>query len=234
MRKLIFLLVFLPCLTIAQTGQKNFIDQNYIEVTGKSEMEIVPDLIYLKILINEKDIKSKLTLSEREKLMIETLKQIGIDISKDLSIKDMSSNFKFYLLTKNDILLSKEYQLLVRDGKTASKIFVELEKIGISNVSIDRLDNSKIENFRKEIKVDAIKAAQNKAQSLASALNQNIGRAIYVQEVVQNFGNGIPGASNSIIVRGYASEIYGSNAQPDIDFEKIKLEYSILCRFELK
>ena len=234
MRKLIFLLVFLPCLTFAQTGQKNFIDQNYIEVTGKSEMEIVPDLIYLKIFLNEKDNKSKLPLSEREQIMIETLKEIGIDISKDLSIKDMSSNFKFYLLTKNDILLSKEYQLLVRDGKTASKVFVELEKIGISNVSIDRLDNSNIENFRKEIKVEAIKAAQDKAQSLACALNQNIGRAIYVQEVVQNFGNGIPGASNSIIVRGVSSAIYGSNAQPEIDFEKIKLEYSILCRFELK
>jgi len=234
MRKLIFLLAFLPYLSIAQTGQKNFIDQNYIEVTGKSEMEIVPDLIYLKIFINEKDAKSKLPLSEREKLLFETLKQIGINISKDLSIKDMSSNFKYYLLSKNDILLSKEYQLLVRDGKTASKVFVELEKIGISNVSIDRLDNSKIENLRKEVKVDAIKAAQNKAQSLALALNQNIGRAIYVQEFVQNFGNGVPGTSNSIIVRGYATEISGSNAQPDIDFEKIKLEYSILCRFELK
>ncbi|MDD4993748.1 MAG: SIMPL domain-containing protein [Paludibacter sp.] len=234
MRKLIFLLVFLPCLTFAQTGQKNFIDQNYIEVTGKSEMEIIPDLIYLKIFLNEKDNKSKLPLSEREQIMIETLKGIGVDISKDLSIKDMSSNYKFYLLTKNDILLSKEYQLLVKDGKTASKVFVELEKIGISNVSIDRLDNSKIENFRKEVKIDAIKAAQNKAQSLATALNQNIGRAIYVQEVVQNFGNGAPGASNSIIVRGVSSTIYGSNAQPEIDFEKIKLEYSILCRFELK
>ena len=235
MKKHLFLLLFLPCLMIAQTGQKNFIDQNYIEVTGKSEMEIVPDLIFLKIFINEKDNKNiKLSLSEREEKMISTLKEIGIDTSKDLSIKDMSSNFKYYLLTKNDILLSKEYQLLVRDGKTASKVFIELEKTGISNVSIDKLDNSNMENYRKEVKIDAIKAARIKAQSLATSINQSIGRAIYVQEVEQNFKNGGQSYSNSIMIRGVSSEIYGSNAQPDIDFEKIKIDYSILCRFELK
>lgn len=234
MRKIIFLLLLLPYFAFAQTGQKNFIDQNFIEVTGKSEMEITPNLIYLKIFLNEKDNKSKLSLAERENIMISTLKEIGIDISTDLSIKDMSSNFKYYLLTKNDILLSKEYQLLVRDGKTASKVFIELEKIGISNVSIDRLDNSNIENFRKEVKVDAVKAAKNKAESLATALNQSIGRAIYIQEVEHNFGNGIPGTSNSIMIRGVSSQIYGANAQPDIHFEKMKIEYSILCRFELK
>ena len=234
MRKIICLLLLLPCLTFAQSGQKNFIDQNFIEVTGKSEMEITPNLIYLKIFINEKDNKSKLPLSERENIMISTLKEIGIDTSKDLSIKDMSSNFKYYLFTKNDILLSKEYQLLVKDGKTASRVFIELEKIGISNISIDRLDNSNLEKYRKEVKIDAIKAAKDKAESLATALNQGIGRAIYIQEVEQNFKNGVPGASNSIMIRGVSTELYGSSTQPDIDFEKIKIEYSILCRFELK
>ena len=98
MRKIIGFLVLLPCLLFAQTGQKNFIDQNFIEVTGKSEMEITPDLIYLKIFINEKDGKSKLSLPEREKTMISVLKEIGVDVTKDLTIKDMSSNFKFYFL----------------------------------------------------------------------------------------------------------------------------------------
>ena len=37
--------------------EKNYIDQPYIEVTGKAEMEVVPDEIYLRIVINEKDNK---------------------------------------------------------------------------------------------------------------------------------------------------------------------------------
>jgi uncharacterized protein len=232
MRKIFFLLLLTPFLANAQMGEKNFIDQNYIEVTGRSEMEITPDLIYIKILINEKDNKNKTPLTDRESAMISKLKDIGIDLNKDLLVKDISSNFKYYWLAKNEILLSKEYQLVVRDGKTAGKVFIELEKIGISNVSIEKLDNSNIEKFREEVKIDAIKAAREKAEALVNAIAQNIGRAIYIQEVGNNFYGGTAGESNSILIRG-SSSLYGSE-KPEIDFEKIKLEYSIICRFELK
>jgi uncharacterized protein len=182
MKKLLLVLLVIPFLTYGQTGDKNFIDQNYIEVIGNSVMEFSPDLIYIKILINEKDNKTKIFIADRENVMISKLKEIGIDINKDLLIKDISSNFKYYWLTKSEILLAKEYQLLVRDGKTASKVFIELENIGISNVTIDRLDNSNIQKYRKEVKIDAIKAAKEKAESLATAIGQSTGRAIYIQE----------------------------------------------------
>jgi uncharacterized protein len=234
MRQILLFLLLTPFLTNAQTGDKNFIDQNYIEVTGSSEIRITPDLIYIKILINEKDNKNKAPLADRENAMISKLKEIGIDVNKDLLIKDISSNFKYYWLTKTEILLSKEYELIVRDGKTTSRVFIELEKIGVSNVSIERLDNSNIEKFKKEVKVGAIKAAREKAESLTNAIGQNIGRAIYVQELENNHRGGTPGTSNSIMIRG-ASSIYGSRApEPEMDFEKIVLEYSIMCRFELK
>lgn len=232
---LIGLLVLISTGISAQSGDKNFIDQNYIEVIGKSEMEISPDLIYLKVLLNEKDTKNKISVPELEAKMIEKLKGIGIDLAKDLLIKDISSNFKYYLLTRNEILLSKEYQVLVHDGKTASQVFLELEQIGISNVSIDRLENSNIIQFRKDVKVNAIKAAKEKAESLSLALNQTIGRALFIQELDNNLND--TRSSNSIMIRGVSSAIYGSKASSpdlDFDFEKIKIEYSILCRFELK
>ncbi|NBW36439.1 MAG: DUF541 domain-containing protein [Cytophagia bacterium] len=235
MKNLLLVLLTIPFLSYGQTGDKNFIDQNYIEVTGNSEMEISPDLIYIKILINEKDNKNKTSLSERENTMISKLKEIGIDINKDLLIKDISSNFKFYWLTKSEILLAKEYQLLVRDGKTASKVFIELENIGISSVTIDRLDNSNIQKYRKEVKIDAIKAAKEKAELLATAIGQSTGRAIHIQELE----GAAPNVSNRIMIRGASSlsnsSFYGSRSpEADIDFEKIRLEYSIICRFELK
>jgi uncharacterized protein len=233
MKNLLFgLALLISIFASAQNGDKNFIDQNYIEVIGKSEMEISPDLIYLKILINEKDSKNKISAAELEKQMADKLKEIGIDVSKDLSVKDISSNFKNYLLTKNDILLSKEFELLVRDAKTAGKVFIELEKIDISNISIDRLENSKIIEFRKEVKINAIKAAKEKAQFLSMAIGQDVGRAIFVQELENRNQSNFN--SNSIMVRGNASSYKYESKDLDIDFEKIKLEYSILCRFELK
>jgi uncharacterized protein len=227
------LLLFTSSLLIAQTGEKNFIDQNYIEVLGKSDMEIAPDEIYIKILLNEKDFKGK-SLSETEKAMFVKLNELGFDLSKDLSIKDIISNFQYYWFMKADILLSKEYQLLVHDGKKAGIVFTELQKLGISNVLIDRLENSKIIEYRRDVKIAAIKAAHEKAKELSIAINQDIGRAIYIQEYDPDY-SASEGKVTRMKVKNYAnSAIYGSRAEPDIEFEKIRLEYSIVARFELK
>ncbi|MGE5409973.1 MAG: hypothetical protein ACM3MI_03360, partial [Clostridiales bacterium] len=83
MRKLFIALLMVVSISVfAQTGEKNFIDQNYIEVIGKSEMEITPDLIYLKVILNEKDNKNKITISDLESQMIQKLEKIGIDVKK--------------------------------------------------------------------------------------------------------------------------------------------------------
>ena len=220
-------LCLMPLLTSAQMGEKNFIDQNYIEVTGKAEMEIIPDEIYIRVLIDEADNKNKTALEDRERQMMKSLEKLGIDIKKDVLIKDMTSNFKDYLLRKNDILRAKEYQVLVRDGKTAAEVFMELEKIGISNVNIERLESSEMEKYRREVKIEAVKQAREKAADLAMAIYQDIGRAIYIQEI--DFGFRRPMMANS------AMEMKSADAKSyDIDFEKIHIEYSILCRFELK
>ncbi|MBK7869290.1 MAG: SIMPL domain-containing protein [Saprospiraceae bacterium] len=142
------------------------------------------------------------------------------------------SNFKSYWLQKTDILLSKEYQLLVQSAQTAGKVFVELEKIGISNISIERLNHSQIEQFRQEVKINAIKAAKDKAQALAAAIDQSVGKALYVQELDNQF---YPvNAVSNIAIRGFSSLNQEGKSTPNIDFEKIKLEYAILVRFELK
>jgi hypothetical protein len=217
----------------AQAGDKNFIDQNYIEVIGKAEMEIVPDEIYLKILLDEKDNKNKVPVQELEQLMIRKLEEVGVDMKNDLLIKDITSNFKDYILSKNKIFLSKEYQVLVHDGKTASRVFVGLEEIGISNISIEKLEHSQIVEYRKEVKINAIKAAREKASALSNAIDQEVGRAIYIQEM-EDYGSYRPAnMANSFTLK--RSSDAGSNVEfSDVDFEKIRLEYSILCRFELK
>jgi uncharacterized protein len=238
MKKLAIVLFLFSCLPLfAQTGVKNFIDQNYIEVTGKSTMEVSPDEIYIKIFLNEKEIKSK-TLAEVEKSMFGKFTEMGFDLSKDLAIKDLISNFQHYWLAKSDILLSKQYQLLVHDAKTAGKVFMELQKLGISNVSVDRVENSKITEYRRDVKVAAIKAAQEKAKVLALAINQDLGRAIYIQEVEYNadITNALSGKVSGIRIRGYSNTVLSepSAPDPDIEFEKIPLEYNIIVRFELK
>lgn len=223
---LLFVSSFLSA--IAQSGEKNFIDQNYIEVTGKAEMQIAPDLIYLKIRLSERD-KGKPQLPDVEKKMIDKLQEIGADTKKDLSVGDQLSRFRAKAFS-TDIVISKEYLLTVHDAKTANRVFLELEKLEISNVSIDHLDHTKMLEYRRELKINAIKAAKEKAEGLTKAINQNIGRAIFIQEL-----ENLPVfTSNNIRVRGVASYASEAKQEVDVDFEKIKLEYAILTRFELK
>jgi len=221
---------------LAQTGEKNFIDQNYIEVTGKAELEISPDMIYVKIVLSDKDNKEKLALPEIERRMINILSEIGVDVNKDLSLIDFASNLKSYWL-KSNVTLKKQYQLTVHDAKTLQEIFFEFQKLGISNVSVEKLDHSKIEQYRKDVKVSAIKAAKEKAELLAIALNQDIGKALYIQEV-DNLKpilyGGTYGAASNVVIRGYSSTSSSNSTSTEIEFEKINVESTILVRFELK
>lgn len=219
----------------AQELSKNFIDVNYIEVTANAEKEVVPNRIYLRIFINEKDFKNQ-SLAQIEKSMLNKLQGMGIETTKDLSIKDIVSNFKQYWILKNDVVLSKEYQLLVREANLAGKVFLELEKIGISNVSIEKLDHSDMEKYRQEVKMDAIKKAKSNAKLLAESIGQYAGRAIHIVDqtnmyhpnnyMLQGRMAGINVKSNTIVDDAVS--------EPNIEFEKIKFESTVTVKFELR
>lgn len=237
MKKLIIgLLLSASVVGFAQTGEKNFIDQNYIEVTGKAELEIVPDMIYLKIILSDKDNKDRLSLPEIEKRVINKLSELDIDVNKDLSLMNFMSGLKSDWF-KTNVALKKQYQLIVRNTKTLQKVFFEFQNLGISTVSIEKLDHSNIEQYRKDVKVSAVKVAKEKAEMLAVALNQKIGKAIYVQELDIAYQN----VSSNVFVRGIGSNLkYSSNSAAadeagiDIEFEKIKVEGKFLVRFTLE
>jgi uncharacterized protein len=228
--KTIYIIAILLSSTFLLSAQieKNFIDQNYIEVTGKAQMDISPDIFYVQIQISEKDSKSKISIDESEKAMIAKLKEIGIDMNKDLSVNDLSSSFQKHLIGKADINVSKEYVLTVHNTNTLFKVFTGLESVGISNSRLLKVESSKIIEYRNEVKIKAIQAAKEKASMLATAINQTIGRAIFIQENNQWQTS----SRNSNIM--FANSISDKSSEENIDFEKITIDYSILARFELK
>lgn len=227
-----FLLGLLPFCMAQSSGEKNFIDQNYMEVTGIAEMQIVPDEIYLKIVIGDKDQKGKVGMEQLEGKMFDMLKKVGVDVKQDLSVREVASNLKSYMLKSAEIKTMKEYVLLVRNTKLLNEIFRGLDKIGISDASVERVDHSAIEKFRREVKINAIKVAKEKAQALADAIGQTVGRAIYINEMDWRgmLGAGAQNVSNMQVLYN----VENGNSDPVIEFEKIKLEARIIVRFELK
>jgi uncharacterized protein YggE len=226
-------LSFLATFTMAQNGSKNFIDQNYIELIGTAKMEVDPDLIYLSVFINEKELKSKVSLVEMEKLMTDKLTEIGVDVSKDLSFYDYASNLNSYFLKTSETTQKKNYQLILHDSKMVNKVFQSLNDLGISSVYITKVDHSKIQELRLQTKVAAIKAANVKAKELASAINQHIGKALYIEELKDQGIYDKSASSSNFFIRGGSSLSGFSNQNSTVEFKKIELEYSVLVRFEL-
>ena len=130
MNKTFLTLILSLTICISVIGQtKNFIDQPYIEVGGYSDTLVTPNLIYIKIVIAEKDSRDKISLEEQENKMITAFKNLGLNIEVDLTTSDMLSNYKFYLLKQKDILKTKEYLLKVTTAETASRVLCNLKTL---------------------------------------------------------------------------------------------------------
>lgn len=227
-------LTLIAIFAILQTNaqEKNFIDQPYIEVSGYADTLLVPNEIFLKIVLTEKDTRDKVSVEQQEKLLFETLKSLGINAEKDLSLRDMSSSFKMYLLKSRDILKSKEYELKLNNATLVSRVFTSLEKAGISNTSVDRVDHSQKEYFRQLMRSRAMENARSNAQSFARPLGQAVGKAIFIHDNNSMSSNFLAGRIPGIQIKATAFA-KDEETLPEIEFEKIKVEADVSVRFIL-
>lgn len=228
---IILVLFFCTAFTLhAQIGNKNFIDQPYIEVIGTAEMEVVPDEIVMRVFLDENDNK-RYPLEVMEKRMISALDAIGLDVNNDVKVKDQASIFKKKIFSR-DILLSKEFMVTVHSPLEAQRVFEELTKIDISNISIVKLTHSKITDYKQEIQQKAIRAAHKKAKILSESIGQYIGRALYIEEQPYRIPESI---QSNVMHKAYSEfKVEAKGTQGDYQFENIQLKATFLCRFELK
>lgn len=215
----------------SQIGQKNFIDQPYIEVVGTFETEIVPNEIYIKITLNENDNKGKTSIEEQEKRIINELKLIGVNLDKNFSILDFDGFYKRKFLGDNEVLKIKNYQLIVNDGQSLGKVYIKLNKIGVSNISVIKVKHSEIDNLTRNAKLQALKIAKDKAEGYAKALDQSIGKALYVKEMPKQ----IPFHTNMVNNNLLAEYAYNEDQDKigDLNFIPINIKASVQVKFAL-
>lgn len=206
--------------------QKTFLDQPYIEVTGRAEMEVAPDEIYVRITINEQDSKGKTTVLQQEKDMVRRLKDLGIDVDKKLVVQDMMN-----AQLKKDVATSKSYMLEVNSATQLAHVFQALQTIGISDAAVERTDVSNMDELRQQVRGASAKAARQNAEILAAALGQKVGKAIFVQD---NSYYSRP-YSNVVLTRTMkvADAGVAATAAPTLEFQKITIDHSVLVRFML-
>lgn len=207
--------------------QKTFLDQPYIEVTGRAEMEVAPDEIYVRITINEQDSKGKTTVLQQEKDMVRRLKDLGIDVDKKLVVQDMMN-----AQLKKDVATSKSYMLEVNSATQLAHVFQALQTIGISDAAVERTDVSNMDELRQQVRGASAKAARQNAEILAAALGQKVGKAIFVQDnsyYSRPYSNVVSTRTMKVADAGVAA-----TAAPTLEFQKITIDHSVLVRFMLE
>ncbi|MEP1488163.1 MAG: SIMPL domain-containing protein [Algibacter sp.] len=222
-------------ISFAQNGAKNFIDQPFIEVTGTIETEIVPNEIYLNIILNEDDKKGKISIESQENQMISILRTLGIDIDTQFSILDFNGYYERKFLSSNEVTKTKKYQLIVDTGECLGRVYEALDKIDISNISITKTSHTDLENIRRQTKLKALKVAKEKANDYANAIDQNIGKALFIQEQNADINN-LNGYANGIQVRGYSSNYRDESLKikiQDLNIKSIIVSATVLTKFAL-
>lgn len=231
MKKIILLGLMVLVFSSLQAQTKNFIDQPYIETNAKADTLVTPDEIYLSIIIAENDTKGKISVEEMANKMQEKLKHLGIDVKKQLTLNDLSSNFKKYFLRSKEVEKTKSYTLVVHSAVMAGKVLLELEKINIGNVTLQKTSYSNPGKIQLLLRSKAAEKAYQQAVALTKPLGQKVGNAIYISDQTYNIMPVF--TTKAIKIRGLSSESKPAEQPLDINFKKIRFEGSVNIKFIL-
>lgn len=205
-------------------------DGRYIEVTGTSEIEIVPDKIHYLIEIREyfeeefegkskpEEYRTKVPLSEIEQGLRDALTQAGIP-QNAIRTQEIGD---YWRQQGQDFLISKKFDITLTDFNQINKIIKHIDTKGIHTMRIGELENKDMLAYHQKGKIEALKAAQKKATYLVEALGKKLGDVIRIAE--EGNGNIFPFAQSNVL---------SSDAASFDNFRTIKKNYSMLVRFEI-
>jgi uncharacterized protein YggE len=212
-----------------------------ITVSGSAEMEVVPDEIYVVVDLKEYEKKGqgKINLDKIKGDFLEACRQIGLPDSV-ISIASYDGyNGNPWLRKKNkkeELMASIAYQIKFKESRKMDELVDKLDDNATQNFRIVRTSHSKIQEYRKQLKIQAIKAAKEKAQYLAEAINEKVGEAVTITEPTDAFSDQpVYNMAFSNVTSQYRMKA-GNQSGDDsgVDFKKIKLRFEVNTVFALK
>jgi len=233
MKKINLLVLLLFTATIfAQTQTQ----KAYIEVTGIAETEISPNEIYLDICIKERTEKGKkLTIDFLENQLKAALSKIGIP-KENLAISDVNSVLAKTGWWTEEILSVANYSLKVNGADKLKLVFESFKKMHISDVHVTKATHSNIIEIRKKNRIEAIKIAKEKADYLLTAIGEQTGKPLIVNEI--NAGNPSNFVNANTINQNSSYSIMkiksSGTRKEAVAFEKIKITSSVYVKFQIK
>ncbi|HEV8506790.1 MAG TPA: SIMPL domain-containing protein [Chitinophagaceae bacterium] len=218
-----------------------------ITVTGSSEMEIIPDEIYVVVDLREYQKKGQ------DKTDIEAIKTAFLQKCKEIGLPDSVITIASYEGYNNPWLRKKKrtelyssisYQVKFSKSSDVDKLVDRLDDEATQNFRIVKTSHSRITEFRRQLKIQAVKAAKDKGIYLTEAVSEKLGEAITISEPEENFTGYYNQLSSQYKLNQYqiantayqqkVGEAEVENPEAPIDFKRIKLRYEVNVVFALK
>ena len=91
----------------------------------------------------------------------------------------------------------------------------------------------RFDEYKEQVRVEAMQNAKQSAQTLAGAIGQNVGKCFYIYDSNNNV---MPVLYDNMAVMRSAKAGYAEEAAADepLDFKTIKLQYNVQAKFVLE
>jgi uncharacterized protein YggE len=238
--KNLFLLVTSSILAMTSFSQ-NYVNPypKTITVNGSAEIEITPDEIYVQVDLKEYEKKGsgKITIDKIRQDFLKAVRSLGLpDSAVTIASYDgMNGNpwWRKKNKLKDELYSSIAYQVKLVNSAQVDQLVDKLDDAATQNFYIQRTSHSKLTEFRKQLKIQAVKVAKEKSIYLAEAINEKIGDAVTINEpneYYQPYYGNMMRQSNMVM----KSEMAQDQSEPQADFKKIKIRYDVNVVFALK
>lgn len=214
-------------------------DLGFIEVIGSSEMVVQPNEIEFEIKIIPGTNK---TIEKSEKKLFDILSEHGIS-KEDVRFTDLHHyNYWYYWWHYR----SREYKTFTFTLAKKTELFELVKEFNpnwVSHLRVSKTTHSNIQNFREQVKIDAMKAAKNKANYLLNSVGQKPGLLVEVVEINAEANKPQPyywynnqnllsnSVSNRVTIPTVSSSGGSNNEMSGV--KAIKLRYEIKTKFQI-
>ncbi|HEY0678917.1 MAG TPA: SIMPL domain-containing protein [Chitinophagaceae bacterium] len=212
-----------------------------ITVNGSAEMEVIPDEIYVQVDLKEYEKKGnpKKPIDLIKSEFLDHIRKLGIpDSAVSIASYEGYNGYPWWLRKKKnpDMLASISYQVKLNSSYKVDQLVNVLDDEATQNFQVVRTSHSRINEFRKQLKIQAVKAAKDKAMYLTEAINEKAGEAVTINEPsdVSLYYYSPRGYVEMNKVANVRDQSVSAPETQGIDFKKIKLKFDVNVVFAIK
>lgn len=182
---LLFVLVLSSSLLIAE----NDAPPKAVKVTGTADIKVIPDRATISIGVEKQSssaVAAKRAADNATRELLAVLRNSGID-GKDIKTEwlSLTPDYDWRNNRISGFTASQSLTVTLLDLSKLDGLLDALVKAGGNRISSVEFETSETRKYRDQARELAVTAAREKAEALAKALGQSIGKAISVEEVAQ-------------------------------------------------